>query len=228
MLPLQPLSVTTTNAAAIFARAMWPPLVRASRRKNGSKARRRQAREVAPGDRTHARGIAATGVNRTWTLDASLVEQPGASARPMQTIEPEVRMVRAMSFLTSYWCAAIFVCGYAGHTPHLIVWAIGLCSMLLLLFGLNAPVLRPRVRHTLTFLLGGVLTVLGLASWALRSPAWLPFCTLTGAIWFLGVAVAEMLWAPRDRGTMAPADADPHLVIPPDPHFVPDDVPART
>ncbi|MDB4971439.1 MAG: hypothetical protein JWN44_7128, partial [Myxococcales bacterium] len=41
----------------------------------------------------------------------------------------------------------------------------------------------------------------------MKSKAWLPFGTFIGAAVYLGVVLAERIWSPRDRGTMAPADS---------------------
>jgi hypothetical protein len=121
-------------------------------------------------------------------------------------------MVRAMAFLLSFWCIALFVVGQGAHVPQSVVWPTGLVGLLSLLFSMLAPDMRPRARHVITFLIGGAITGLGILAWALRSPPWLPFCILSGAGCYLGVVIAELIWSPRDRGTMAPYDADPHRV----------------
>lgn len=124
-------------------------------------------------------------------------------------------MVRPMSFLLSFWYAGLFVVGQGAHVPQLLVWALGLIAALSLLFSLGAPDLRRTPRHVLSFMIGGASTAIGILAWVLRSPPWLPFCTLLGSVWYLGVVIAELIWSPRDRGTMAPADADPHRIAVP-------------
>jgi hypothetical protein len=42
---------------------------------------------------------------------------------------------------------------------------------------------------------------------ATKQPPWLAWCVLMGVFCFIGVTIAEVLWAPRNRGTMAPADS---------------------
>ena len=61
-------------------------------------------------------------------------------------------------------------------------------------------------------LVGPIALSLGLfAIWfvalLMHVPPWLPWCVFMGTVCFLGVTVAEVLWSPRNRGTMAPADS---------------------
>jgi len=116
-------------------------------------------------------------------------------------------MVRAMSYLLSFWLATLFVCGQGAHVPQGIVWLVGLGAILALFGGLIAPMVGPGLR------LGGPIGLsLGLFTlWALglamKAPLWLPWCVFMGTFCFIGVTIAEVIWAPRNRGTMAPADS---------------------
>lgn len=125
-------------------------------------------------------------------------------------------MVRPMSALLAFWCAGLFVVGQGAHVPQLLVWGVGFVAFASLLFAMVAPDLRPRPRHVLSFMIGGALLALGVVAWVMHTPPWVPLCTLAGAGCYLGVVIAELLWSPRDRGTMAPADADPRRFYAPD------------
>ncbi|MCA1663327.1 MAG: hypothetical protein LC659_03505 [Myxococcales bacterium] len=93
------------------------------------------------------------------------------------------------------------------HVPQFIVDAAGLASLFALIGGLIAPLVGPGLR-----LAGPVALSLGLfALWGvgllMKAPRWLPWCIFMGTFCFIGVTLAEVLWSPRNRGTMAPADA---------------------
>ena len=116
-------------------------------------------------------------------------------------------MVRPMSFLLSFWLAGVFVVGQGAHVPPLMVAAVGLASLFALLGGFLAPLVGPLLR-----LVGPVALSLGLfalagVALAMKVPPWLPFCVSAGTFCFIGVTLAEVLWSPRNRGTMAPADS---------------------
>lgn len=116
-------------------------------------------------------------------------------------------MVRPMSFLLSFWLAGLFVVGQGAHVPELMVAAVGLASLFALIGGFIAPLVGPGLR-----LAGPLALSLGLfALWAIglamKVPPWLPWCVFMGTFCFIGVTIAEALWSPRNRGTMAPADA---------------------
>jgi hypothetical protein len=121
-----------------------------------------------------------------------------------------------VAIMLSFWCATIFVCGQGAtgaanpHVPAILVWAIGGIGLAAFIFACVSSEITAGVRHALSFIIGGVLLALGAITWGLNASSWLPFCTLSGAVCFLGVVVAELIWSPRDRGTMAPADADPN------------------
>jgi hypothetical protein len=112
-----------------------------------------------------------------------------------------------MSFLLSFWLALLFVVGQGAHVPAFIVWSVGLATLFALIGGLIAPMVGPWLR-----LAGPVALSLGLfALWGvgllMKTPRWLPWCIFMGTATYLGVVLAEVLWSPRNRGTMAPADA---------------------
>jgi hypothetical protein len=117
-------------------------------------------------------------------------------------------MVRAVSYLLSFWLATLFVVGQLGqHVPRLMVAAVGLGALFAALGGMIAPSVGPRLR-----LAGPIALSLGLfALWGvglmMKVALWLPWSIFMGAICFLGVVLAEVLWSPRNRGTMAPADS---------------------
>lgn len=116
-------------------------------------------------------------------------------------------MVRLMSFLLSFWLGLLFVVATGAHVPKLIVFFVGLGALFALLGGFIAPVVSAAWR-----LAGPIALTLGLfALWAvalaMKLPPWLPWCVFMGTIPFIGVTIAEVIWAPRNRGTMAPADS---------------------
>jgi hypothetical protein len=116
-------------------------------------------------------------------------------------------MVRPMSFLLSFWLAGLFVVGQGAHVPQLLIWALGLFSGFALLGAVISPhvTLAWRVVGPLA-LCSGLLAV-GFIAIAMHSAPWLPFCVLSSTLIYLGVVVAEWIWSPRNRGTMAPADS---------------------
>jgi hypothetical protein len=112
-----------------------------------------------------------------------------------------------MSIMLSFWCATMFVAGQQLHVPRSLVWLLGLMAIFAFLLGCVSSEMQPRPRHVLSIGLGVAVAAIGLAGLALRAMVWLPFCALFGATWYLTVIVAELLWSPRDRGTMAPSDS---------------------
>lgn len=116
-------------------------------------------------------------------------------------------MVRPMSFLLALWLATLFVAGQNTHVPAWLVWLDGLAAVMLFVFGCVAPMLSNRARVFISVGLSlGVLALWagGLATHVTR---WLTWGNFFGVIWYLGVVVAEQLWAPRTRGTMRPGDS---------------------
>ena len=116
-------------------------------------------------------------------------------------------MVRPLSFLLSFWLALLFVVGQGAHIPQLLVAAVGLAALFAGLGGMIAPIVGPRLRLGGPIALSLGLVTLGGVGLALRVSLWLPWCVFMGTFCFLGVVFAELLWSPRNRGTMAPADA---------------------
>ena len=116
-------------------------------------------------------------------------------------------MVRAMSFLLSFWLAGLFVVGQTAHVPQLLISAIGFAALWALLGAIVAPMMSAPLRLGCSILLAAVLFALAGVAFALKTPQWVPWCVMMGTFCFIGVAIAEVIWAPRNRGTMAPADA---------------------
>lgn len=116
-------------------------------------------------------------------------------------------MVRAMSFLLSFWLATLFVCGQNTHVPQGIVALVGLGSLVALFGGFIAPLVGPVARLVGPILLSAGLTAVGIVALLMKTRLWLPTFVFVGTFCFLGVTVAEVLWSPRNRGTMAPADS---------------------
>lgn len=116
-------------------------------------------------------------------------------------------MVRAMSFLLSFWLATLFVVGQTAHVPQLLISAIGVAALCALLGAIVAPMMSAPLRLGCSILLALGLFALAGVAFALRTPPWVPWCVIMGTFCFIGVAIAEVIWAPRNRGTMAPADA---------------------
>lgn len=115
-------------------------------------------------------------------------------------------MVRAMSFLLSFWLALLFVVGQTAHIPQLLVFFVGLAAALALFGAFISPMVGAGLRLGGPIALSIGLAALGVVALAMKTPPWLPWCVFMGIFCFLGVTIAEVLWAPRNRGTMAPAD----------------------
>ena len=116
-------------------------------------------------------------------------------------------MVRAMSFLLSFWLAALFVVGQGAHVPQLLVACVGLFALFALFGAVVSPTLGLGWRLTGTIALSLGLFAVWLVALLMHSAPWFPWCIFMGVVPFLGVALAELVWAPRNRGTMAPADS---------------------
>jgi hypothetical protein len=116
-------------------------------------------------------------------------------------------MVRALSYLLSFWLALLFVVGQGAHVPRLLVAAIGLGALLAGLGGAVAPIVGTRLRLGGPIALSLGLFALAGVGVAMHVEPWLPWGLGMGAFCFLAVVVAEVLWSPRNRGTMAPADS---------------------
>ena len=116
-------------------------------------------------------------------------------------------MVRPMSFLLSFWLAALFVVAQGAHVPQFMPPLVGLAALFALFGGLIAPVVGPGLRLAGPIALSAGLFALGVVGLMMKSPRWLPWCVFMGTFCFIGVTIAEVLWSPRNRGTMAPADS---------------------
>ena len=116
-------------------------------------------------------------------------------------------MVRAMSFLLGFWLALLFIAGQLAHIPSLMIGFVGLGAIFAVFGGLIAPIVSAAWRLAGPIMLSAGLVALGAVAFAMRVPPWLPWCLFMGTFCFLGVTIAELLWAPRNRGTMAPADS---------------------
>lgn len=116
-------------------------------------------------------------------------------------------MVRPMSFLLGFWLALLFVTGQLAHIPWAFVWLTGLGSLIALFGGCIAPLVGPFARLAGPIALSLGLFALWIVALAMKVPRWLPWCVFMGTFCFIGVTIAEVLWAPRNRGTMAPADS---------------------
>jgi hypothetical protein len=116
-------------------------------------------------------------------------------------------MVRAMSFLLSFWLGLLFVAGQLAHIPQLMVFCVGLGAGFALFGGLISPMVGPGLRLAGPIALSLGLVALATVALATKQPPWLAWCVLMGVFCFIGVTIAEVLWAPRNRGTMAPADS---------------------
>jgi hypothetical protein len=116
-------------------------------------------------------------------------------------------MVRPLSFVLSFWLAALFVVGQGAHVPPLLVAAVGLGALFALVGGLIAPLVGARLRLAATIALSSGLFALWGIGLAMKVSPWLPWSIFMGTICFFAVALADALWAPRNRGTMAPADS---------------------
>jgi hypothetical protein len=116
-------------------------------------------------------------------------------------------MVRAMSFLLSFWLALLFVVGQNQHLPQGVVALVGLGALIALFGGFIAPMVGPVARLVGPLLLSAGLFSLWIVALLMKVPRWLPWCVFMGTFCFIGVTIAEVLWSPRNRGTMAPADS---------------------
>jgi hypothetical protein len=112
-----------------------------------------------------------------------------------------------MSFLLGFWLALLYVAGQNTHVPQSLVWIDGLFAIFATLGGLISPFASRRMR-----LIGPVALSLGVFAVAfvghlMQARAWLVFCNTLAAATYLMVVLAEWIWSPRNRGTMAPADS---------------------
>jgi hypothetical protein len=112
-----------------------------------------------------------------------------------------------MAFLLSFWLALVFIVGRLANIPQLLVWGVGLGAIFAWFGGMISPLVSPAWRLAGPIALSLGLTVLSGVALSIKTPPWLPFCVLIGTFCFIGVTIAEALWAPRNRGTMAPADS---------------------
>ncbi len=116
-------------------------------------------------------------------------------------------MVRAMSVLLSFWLGLLFVVSTAARVPKLMVFFVGLAAILALLGALISPIVGAGLRLGGPIALSLGLVAIGGVALAMKLPPWLPFCLFIGTFGFVASTVAEVLWSPRNRGTMAPADS---------------------
>jgi hypothetical protein len=116
-------------------------------------------------------------------------------------------MVRAMAFLLSFWLAVLFIAGQLAHAPQLLIDAIGLAALAALLGSIVSPMMSAGLRLGCAILLTLWLSAICLVAWVHRTPEWIPWCVAMGTFCFISVTIAEFIWAPRNRGTMAPADS---------------------
>ena len=116
-------------------------------------------------------------------------------------------MVRLMSFLLSFWLALLFVVATGAHVPKILVFFVGLGALFALFGGCVSPIVSAAWRVAGPLALSAGLFALWAIGLAMKLPLWLPWCLFMGTVCFLGVTVAELIWSPRNRGTMAPADS---------------------
>ena len=116
-------------------------------------------------------------------------------------------MVRLLSYMLSFWLALLFIVGQLAHIPQLLVFFVGLAAVLAGLGAITAPLMSAGVRLGLSIALTIGLVAVSVVGLVMKVPLWLPACVLMGTGCFIGVIVAELIWAPRNRGTMAPADS---------------------
>jgi hypothetical protein len=112
-----------------------------------------------------------------------------------------------LSFLLSFWLALLFVVGQNSHTPRLLVAFVGLGALLAAIGGFTAPLMKAGLRLGLSIALSLGLFAIWAVGLAMHVSLWLPWCVFMGAFCFIGVTLAEAIWSPRNRGTMAPADS---------------------
>ena len=116
-------------------------------------------------------------------------------------------MVRAMSYVLCFWLALLFVAAQLAAVPPLLVAAVGLGALFSGFGGAIAPLVGPRLRLAGPIALSLGLFTLWVVGLVMRLPLWLPWCLFMGTFCYLGVVLAEVIWAPRNRGTMAPSDS---------------------
>lgn len=116
-------------------------------------------------------------------------------------------MVRAMSYLLSFWLLTLFVVGQNLHVPQGIVALVGLGGLFAAIGGMMAPLVGARLRLFAPLALGAGLVALGAVGLAMNVEPWLPGTLFMGAFSYAAIVVAEVLWSPRNRGTMAPTDS---------------------
>jgi hypothetical protein len=116
-------------------------------------------------------------------------------------------MVRPMSFLLAFWLAGLFVVGQLPRVPMLLVYADGLLALLAFLAAMIAPIVNERARLALPAIVSVGLYAVWLVALLLHSKPWLPWCNFMAVTIYVGIIIAELLWSPRNRGTMAPADS---------------------
>ena len=116
-------------------------------------------------------------------------------------------MVRAMSFLLSFWLATLFVAGQGAHVPQLLVWFVGLGALFAMFGAVVAPTVSLAWRLTGSIALSLGLFAIWFVALLMHASPWLPWCVFMGTFCFIGVTLAELVWSPRNRGTMAPADS---------------------
>jgi hypothetical protein len=116
-------------------------------------------------------------------------------------------MVRMLSFLLSFWLALLFVVGQGSHSPRLLVFFVGVGAVLAAIGGSTAPLMKAGLRLGLSIAFALGLFAIWAVALAMHVSVWLPWCVFMGAFCFIGVVIAEVIWSPRNRGTMAPADS---------------------
>ena len=118
-------------------------------------------------------------------------------------------MVRPMSFLLSFWLATVFVVAQNGHMhmSPLLAWAVALGACFAMMGGFISPIVGPTARMIGPVLLSLGLFAVALVTLLLHVAVWFPFCVFVGTASFLAGVIAERIWSPRNRGTMAPADS---------------------
>jgi hypothetical protein len=107
-------------------------------------------------------------------------------------------MVRAMSWLLSFWLAGLYVVGRgAAQVPQSFVWLTLLGALIAFIGGCIAPMmsLRAQVIGPLSLAIGlFALFAIGLAA---NIAPWLPWCTFTGAFTYTVVVLGNALWSPH-------------------------------
>jgi hypothetical protein len=116
-------------------------------------------------------------------------------------------VVRPMSFLLGFWLATVFVVAQNGHMPTLVTLTLGIGAAFAIIGGMIAPIVPSSVRMIWAVTLSLGLFALTLAAVLLHLASWFTFCIFVSTAIFLAVVIAERVWSPRDRGTMAPSDS---------------------